>query len=578
MLTAVFLGDSSVNAPAQIVKGDTIAELKKAVETVSAKYGVNPANWYGDGYQSVSSIPAESKNNWARNAFSSSTTPTAGSAISGNASNISGSSTSGNNVNSATKKGDQVAIYLGGNGIPYTVITGTGANEISEKAISLGINPNNLYGNNFKSVLSLPSGNDQALEDLKTSIGTTIYNQVKANWQVATNKTDTTTNKAITTTSPTKTNYVTEEQIQEIYRQYAGRDATAEEIAWHTQSHPISYDDLLNWAKTAPEVTAEKKLQTEQKTGETTTGTTGGTTGTTLKNVYLGDNEGRPYQIIPGNTQTEINANATALGINPSNLQVITGNTWEEIQKAKKTEEDAKAKKEEEDKIKAEEEKTKLEEEKAKKLSDALAIIDASDLPADQKELWKEVVKNYPEGVEVDPTEILNTFKKIKEETIDPYFKEMTNLSMAELESNVESLNKARQLEMEQENINYGQNISSTKKNLEATGMTFTGEALKKLGDLSFYKNQGIEGEVPQAQRLLSTSTLDRYEEQLQNIGLSAEKYFGSSGVGGLVPGYESVGGITGNLKTQKESAYGSYLSQLINQKYLQDQTQLNLL
>ena len=69
MLTAIFLGDPSVNAGTQMVKADTQLELNKEVERISAKLGVNPANWYGSGYQNPSTIPVDSQNNWARNIF-----------------------------------------------------------------------------------------------------------------------------------------------------------------------------------------------------------------------------------------------------------------------------------------------------------------------------------------------------------------------------------------------------------------------------------------------------------------------------------------------------------------------------
>ena len=62
------------------------------------------------------------------------------------------------------------AIYLGGGGVPYTVITGTTIEDIKKQAIAKKINPDNLYGEGFRAISSIPTGNEQALKDLGISI------------------------------------------------------------------------------------------------------------------------------------------------------------------------------------------------------------------------------------------------------------------------------------------------------------------------------------------------------------------------------------------------------------------------
>lgn len=61
------------------------------------------------------------------------------------------------------------AIYLGGGGVPYTVITGSTPQEIQQKSVDKGINPTNLYGENLgfgHNIDELKAiGNEQALKE-----------------------------------------------------------------------------------------------------------------------------------------------------------------------------------------------------------------------------------------------------------------------------------------------------------------------------------------------------------------------------------------------------------------------------
>ena len=163
MLTAIFLGDPSVGAPSHNFQANTQTELTQLVTDWSAQQNINPANWFGDGYQDVSGITYDPNNAWVWDALGieapSGWDPNAG----------------------------------GGNG-------GNG-------------------GNNNPPPPEEPS------------------------WETVTPE-----------------NQATPEQIRQLYRQYAGySDEEIDSmgiIEYHTQTHPITYDDLLNWAQTAPEVQA----------------------------------------------------------------------------------------------------------------------------------------------------------------------------------------------------------------------------------------------------------------------------------------------------------------------------------
>jgi len=248
----------------------------------------------------------------------------------------------------------------------------------------------------------------------------------------------------------------------------------------------------------------------------------------------------------------------------------------------------------EEDKVKTEEEKVKTAEDQAN-MDNAISLIDeavkAGTLPPDLAEMYKEVVKNYPPGVEFEAQEILNTFEKVKNETIDPYFKELADVAKQDIQYAYGLTEASRERELEAERTTAGQNIRQVKEGLEKSGMTFTGQGIEKLGAESAYAQKDSEGNVlptqtpfggqfyegttNQANRLLASSSSARYGEALQSLGRSAEDYLGSEGAGALGIPYQSAGvNKTGSLENQKQGQYGSKLQQIIN-NYRQKQTGL---
>ncbi len=200
-------------------------------------------------------------------------------------------------------------------------------------------------------------------------------------------------------------------------------------------------------------------------------------------------------------------------------------------------------------------------------------------LTLDEYQLFKSVVQYYPPGIEVDPTEILNTFKKISETTIDPHFAELTKVAQTSLQQNLDYLEKQRQLETQTEQMKEQQAIEDTKKNLEASGMTFSGQGVEQLGGESAFGEQGsnaapqIYGQMPLGQvqktnQLLQSSSLAQYNQQVLEQARGGEAKLGTTGMSGIsVPGgYDALGGITGTLPTEQETAKGTYLQNLITQ------------
>jgi hypothetical protein len=219
-------------------------------------------------------------------------------------------------------------------------------------------------------------------------------------------------------------------------------------------------------------------------------------------------------------------------------------------------------------------------------LQNAYSIIDASEwLTADQKALYKDVVKGWEPGTELNMENIMTQFKKIQSETIDPYYQNLTNQAMADITSARDFQITQREMQMEQERTQAGQAIRQTKEGLEKAGMTFTGQAIEDLGKESAFAQTGemavkglkqqpveggyfYEGTVNQANRLMSSSSQARYLKQMQELQRQAEQTLGSGQATTLnIPGGAVVGGVEGSLAEQKKQQEASTLSSLYQQE-----------
>jgi hypothetical protein len=216
----------------------------------------------------------------------------------------------------------------------------------------------------------------------------------------------------------------------------------------------------------------------------------------------------------------------------------------------------------------------------------AIAMTDASDLPADIKQIWKTVVGRYPNATDFETSEIINTFNKIKAETIDPYFKELADLAVTDIRTSLGQMQTTRDMELEQERTVAGENIRQARSGLEKAGMTFSGKGVEELGAESAYARPdeattaipeqipfagmaGVfnEGKIQQANRLMSTSSAARYQAQQQLLGRQAENLLGTSAVQGLGINYQPAGvNLTGTLANQAEEKKALTLQSLISQ------------
>lgn len=466
------------------------------------------------------------------------------------------------------------AVYLGGGGVPYTVITGSNPEEIRTKAENfevngekVGINPANLYSaDNLGfgySADDLPSGNTQAEQDLGISSsssgssgssgsntgGSTHPSQdsvyVNAISEELGIDPSEVTNNMVTIA---KNNSLDRGDLRsmrnwmdQVYNSYLNRAPTTSDYERELNENADAISRRDTGAYNEWKENIQNLAKGEQTDSGVDTGTETGEEQGELNNVYLGDSEGNPYQIIPGKTQQEVNANASNLGINPANLQPLEGNTWEEI-KAQKTE----------------------------NLQNALNIIDDAVangvITSEMGDFYKRVVKEY-EGEDVKVDEIMKTYQKIKEDTIDPFYEELADISTEELQRNVEQLKTARERELEVQETKEEQDIRQSRANLEQSGLLNTGESVKQLGQLSPYQT-AMEGLIPQQHRIISSSTQDQYHNRLGQLARTSEKYFGSVPAGtfaGTGWNYDSMGvDKTAELPYQKEQAMGGVLGSLI--------------
>lgn len=219
-----------------------------------------------------------------------------------------------------------------------------------------------------------------------------------------------------------------------------------------------------------------------------------------------------------------------------------------------------------------------------RRYDDAIAIINASDLPEDIKAIWRLTVGRYPNATDFETSEIINTFNKIKAETIDPYFKELADIAVKDIQTSLGEMKSSRDLELEAEQAAAKKAITDTQAGLEQSGMTFSGKGVKALGTDSAYAGtptattpvatpfagitpELMKGTVGQANRLLSTSSSARYASQQQELGRRAEDYLGTSAVNNLGINYQPAGvNLTGQLANQAETQKASTLQSIINQ------------
>ena len=84
---------------------------------------------------------------------------------------------------------------------------------------------------------------------------------------------------------------------------------------------------------------------------------------------------------------------------------------------------------------------------------------------------------------------------------------------------------------------------------------------------MTFEDGRFYEGTVNQANRLMSSSSSQRYQENLARLGKQAEAQLGAAGVSGLVGGYNPMGITTGGIEAQRQTELGNTFTQLLGQQ-----------
>lgn len=250
----------------------------------------------------------------------------------------------------------------------------------------------------------------------------------------------------------TETNNV--DAINSLYQQYFGRNATTAEVA--------------NWSKESSQALD-----------------------TFLQDEYKKANNGQAYTdspIMPGDTTpTEVSAEDRAW-INAAYQKYFDRPaTSKELQNWAKETPNAL------DQFLAKEQKdygyvsSAMGAERKKRYDDAIAVIDASNLPDDIKQIWRTTVGMYPDATDFNTDEIMNTFNQIKSSTIDPYYKELADVAINDIKTTIGEMSGSRERELEAEQAAAKNAVTNAQSNLEKTGMTFSGKGVEQLGTGSAY-------------------------------------------------------------------------------------------
>jgi hypothetical protein len=231
----------------------------------------------------------------------------------------------------------------------------------------------------------------------------------------------------------------------------------------------------------------------------------------------------------------------------------------------------------------------------------ALDVLESSpffqNLPEDQKALLRMTVKSWDPAKEVNMENVLKEFERIKTQTIDPQFKEQIDVFSSDVRDQWANIQANRGMELEGERAMAGGNIRQARSDLEGRGMTFSGQGIEQLGAKSAFAQEGegplvqrpvganedltnkggmtfqdgrfFEGNVNQANRLMSTASAQRYQENLRRLGRQAETQLGAAGAASLLPGFVPAGQTTGSIEAGKQQQLGTTLTQLSGQQRL---------
>jgi len=145
---------------------------------------------------------------------------------------------------------------------------------------------------------------------------------------------------------------------------------------------------------------------------------------------------------------------------------------------------------------------------------------------------------------------------------VGPYYTQILTRGLEDFTNALEVEAQSRALELESEALQRAQAIRGAQSSLEASGLTFSGEAVRQLGAEGATSEERLgtsipEGEIPQAYRLLASSTQAQYDQDIRDLTRTAEEYYGSSALtGATIPTLngQAVTSITPDVKGTLEA------------------------
>jgi hypothetical protein len=180
--------------------------------------------------------------------------------------------------------------------------------------------------------------------------------------------------------------------------------------------------------------------------------------------------------------------------------------------------------------------------EQKKGLDDLNAYIDSMPYDMAQKAVLKQIASNdYTSGQKIlQPAELSRVIDEATvaaSSDLSPYFEVLTKREIQDLEDKMLDIRNESARFKQQEEFSYAKKLASTKQNLRASGLTFSGQAKRLTGTEGFinakdqYFPGGYEGEIQKERRYDWEDARAGWQEDARDIGLAAERSLGSAKV-----------------------------------------------
>jgi len=192
------------------------------------------------------------------------------------------------------------------------------------------------------------------------------------------------------------------------------------------------------------------------------------------------------------------------------------------------------------------------------------ALIENSGLPDDSQTLAKVVIDAFPADTEISDEEILNVFRQIETDFIDPHFSSIISQTKADIELAIERGAEERAIQEQVERENALERVRQSQRGLEASGLTFSGAGARQLGSQSAIRGETRTGVIPLLNKRIQQGSRRQFNRGLQDIGIAGEKQLGTANISGLVPGFVPRGSVSGQIPFQQQQFKGQVLGSLI--------------